>query len=256
MATLTWAPFGSLDAMAGDVASEMILMAMGSSGRSHLWGIRTACRRLGTAMVSDMYSPLRVTAEPKRSHKEFRHPISGFALDLTVNDLEDGQPRDFSRSERMNKALKMVRRNEPFSVFGSPHCTAFSTWPAPSGANNSNPEEMRRAKARAIKRIELMLMMCGEQLSGGRYFLHEHPVLAASWQLSRHEGPHGNGLRRASTWRSVSVWRHCVTSTKDGRPPDEAYGLPQQLCIGVEGPVAEVHGQTRHMPTAWGEANT
>ncbi len=50
---------------------------------------------------------------------------------------------------------------------------------------NSNPDEMRRAKARATKHIEFMSMMHEEQLKGGRYLLHEHPMFATSWQLSR-----------------------------------------------------------------------
>jgi len=124
---------GSLDATADDVASEMILMAMGPSGRSHLRETRTACRRIGKAMVPEMYSPPRVTEELRRSRKQkqFQHLIPGFALDLTVNDPEDGQPWDFSKSGKGDKALKMVRRDKPLLVIGSPHCAAFPTWQAP-----------------------------------------------------------------------------------------------------------------------------
>ena len=101
---------GPLDVRADDVASEMILMDMGSSGRSHLRGTRTACRRLGKAMVSEMYSPPRVTAELKRSkkQKQFRHLIPWFALDLTGNDPDDNQPWDFSKSGKREKALGMT----------------------------------------------------------------------------------------------------------------------------------------------------
>jgi len=176
---------GSLEPTADDFASEMILMAMGSCGKSRLRETRTACRRLGKAMVSEMYSPPRVTAELIRSQKQFRTLLPGFALDLTVNDPEDGQPWDFSKSGKRNKALKMVRRDEPYMVIGSPHCTAFTTWQALNEARSSNPDEMRRARNRAIKHIEFMVMIYEEQLSNGRYFLHEHPMYATSWQLSR-----------------------------------------------------------------------
>ena len=129
-----------------------------------------------------MYSPPRVTEELRRSRKQKRsqHLIPGFALDLTVNDPEDGQPWDFSKSGKRNKALKMVRRDKPFMVIGSPHCTAFPTWQALNEAKSSNPEEMRRARSRAIKHIEFMIMIYEEQISGGRYFLHAHPMFAAS----------------------------------------------------------------------------
>ena len=60
---------GQLDQTADDVASEMILKAMGSSGRSHLRETRTACQRLSKGTVSEMYSPPRVTEEPRHSRK-------------------------------------------------------------------------------------------------------------------------------------------------------------------------------------------
>lgn len=148
---------GCLGQSAGDVASEMIPMAMGSSGKSHLRETRSACRRLGQAMVSEMYSPPRVTAELKRSRKDFRHLLPGFALDLTVNDPDGGQPWDFSKSGKRNKALRMTRRDKPSMVLGSPHCTAFFTWQAPNEAKSSDPEAMRRAKRRAIQHIEFMI---------------------------------------------------------------------------------------------------
>ena len=132
--------------------------------------------------MSEMYSPPRVTEELRRSRKEkqFQHLIPGFALDLTVNDPEDGQPWDFPKSGNRNKALKMTRRDKPFMVIGSPHCTAFTTWQALNEAKSSNPEEMRQAEAWAVKHIEFMIMIYEEQISGGRYFLHEHPMFASS----------------------------------------------------------------------------
>ena len=97
---------GSLEPTADDFASEMILMAMGSCGKSRLRETRTACRRLGKAMVSEMYSPPRVTAELIRSQKQFRTLLPGFALDLTVNDPEDGQPWDFSKSGKKEQGFE------------------------------------------------------------------------------------------------------------------------------------------------------
>jgi molybdopterin-biosynthesis enzyme MoeA-like protein len=112
---------GSLGPTADDVASEMILMAMGSCGKSRLRETRSACRRLGKAMVSEMYSPPRVTAELKRSQHLYRHLIPGFALDLTVLD-EDGVPWDFNSLDKREKARRIVREQKPSMVIGSPAC--------------------------------------------------------------------------------------------------------------------------------------
>ena len=70
-------------------------------------------------------------------------------------------------------------------MIGSPHCTAFTTWQALNEAKSSDPEAMRRAKRRAIQHIEFMISIYEEQIAGGRHFLHEHPMFATSWQLSR-----------------------------------------------------------------------
>ena len=42
---------------------------------------------------------------------------------------------------------------------------------------------MRRAMARAIKHIDFVVSVYREQLENGRYFVHEHPANATSWQL-------------------------------------------------------------------------
>ena len=46
-----------------------------------------------------------------------------------------------------------------------------------------DPEKMRRAMARAVKHIEFVVSVYREQFENGRYFLHEHPACATSWQL-------------------------------------------------------------------------
>ena len=70
-------------------------------------------------------------------------------------------------------------------LIGSPMCTAFSTWQRLNEAKTSDPEELRRAKRKAIKHIEFMVTLYLEQLDAGRYFLHEHPLHATSWQIRR-----------------------------------------------------------------------
>ena len=79
---------GSLEPSVDDFVSGMLLQQLGSSGRSYRREARASCTRI----VSEMYSPPRVTAELLRSKKRFRHVLPGFAFDLTVSDPEDGQP--------------------------------------------------------------------------------------------------------------------------------------------------------------------
>ena len=112
---------GCLEPTADDFISDLLPQQLGSSGGSYRREARSACNRI----VSEMYSPPRVTAEIQRMRH--RHIVPGFALDLTVNDPEDGTPWEFSRPEKRDKARRMVRGQKPYVLIGSPECRAFST---------------------------------------------------------------------------------------------------------------------------------
>eukprot|EP00973_Karenia_brevis_P023437 3226364-Karenia_brevis.AAC.1 len=47
---------------------------------------------------------------------------SGWSFDLTTTD-ERGEPWDFSKVERRNKAYRMIAENKPWLIIGSPPCT-------------------------------------------------------------------------------------------------------------------------------------
>ena len=77
---------GSLEPEFDDFVSEMLLASVASSGRKYGRETRAAHRRI----VSEVYSPPRVTAELKQGRHA--HLVPGFAFDLTVDDPDDGQP--------------------------------------------------------------------------------------------------------------------------------------------------------------------
>ena len=73
-----------------DVAGVIVCQVFSSLGRSHARDKREAMRRI----VSEIYSPPRVTAEIVRSRS--RHLLPGFAMDLTTCDPTDGKLWDFN----------------------------------------------------------------------------------------------------------------------------------------------------------------
>ena len=77
------------------------------------------------AVVSDIYSPPRVTAAAKLL-PELR-AIPGFALDLTTAD-EDGFLWDFDNKVMCERAMVKGQSERPQLLIGSPMCKAFSTW--------------------------------------------------------------------------------------------------------------------------------
>ena len=82
--------------------SFRLLSQLGQSGRSYKREFAKGHRHL----VSEIYSPPRVSAEVKRGR--YRNLALGFAFDLTVADPDDGQPWDFSRRDKREKARRML----------------------------------------------------------------------------------------------------------------------------------------------------
>ena len=129
-------------------------------------------------VVSEIYSPPRVTAATKLL-PELRL-IPGFALDLTtVNDK--GEPWNFDLKVMRDEALRRVREEKPLLLVGSPMCTAFSTW---QRINNliRDPQVVQREMRDALVHLRFCVELRREQMRHGRYFLHEHPAYATSWQ--------------------------------------------------------------------------
>ena len=60
-------------------------------------------------------------------------------------------------------------------------CTAFSTW---QRINNKfrDPVTVKGELKRAKQHLEFCVELYREQAKAGRYFLHEHPAYASSWQ--------------------------------------------------------------------------
>ena len=168
---------GSLQPAPDDEISLMILRDLGSSKYARPRENRRACRRL----LSEIYSPPRVTAELTRTRNQ--EVLPGFALDLTVIDPDDGLPWDFNSLAKREKAMKMVRDQRPYMLIGSPMCTAFCAWQALNAARSTDRSRMKLAYDRAVRHIEFTVELYREQHQGGRLFLHEQPQSATSWNL-------------------------------------------------------------------------
>ena len=130
------------------------------------------------AVVAEIYSPPRVTAAAKLL-PELRL-IPGFALDLTVADT-DGRQWDFDDKVMRERAWKRLREDRPQLLVGSPMCTAFSTWQRINDKIRS-PVTVAAERKRAIEHLAFCVDLYREQMRHGRYFLHEHPAYASSWQ--------------------------------------------------------------------------
>ncbi len=126
--------------------------------------------------VSEIYSRPRVMAYAQKLGL-----APGFALDLCTADPNDGTPWDFDVPARRDKVLLRVQTEQPKLLIGSPMCTAFSLLQDLS-KGKGNIEEKKRLLARATKHVHFCITLYWERFQNGRYFLHQHPDSATSWQ--------------------------------------------------------------------------
>ena len=77
--------------------------------------------------------------------------------------------------------MNMLDDLDLYFVIGSPPCTAFCAWTA-----KMNVRKMPKDKVAAIIRegqlhLNFMIRLYKRQLARGKYFIHEHPASAVSW---------------------------------------------------------------------------
>ena len=68
---------------------------------------------------------------------------------------------------------------KPKLIIGSPMCTMFSNLQALSGWS----DEKQRRWCDAKEHVNFMVKIYQKQVEEGRWFLHEHPASASSWDL-------------------------------------------------------------------------
>ena len=101
-------------------------------------------------------------------------------MDLTTQDT-DGRAWDFNIAEMRNRAARRVLTDKPLLIIGSPMCTVHS---AMNRMNHAKmPAEVVKQRFEYARRhLEFAMKLYKLQAQEGRYFLHEHPESASSWQ--------------------------------------------------------------------------
>ena len=162
-----------------ECAAEAAQIVASLGGRKT--GYRRERRQAAQRMISEIYSAPRVTKAMKMMPG--LELIPGFALDLSGND-ENGNAWDFTRADMREKAKALVLREKPYVLIGSPPCTAFSSWQHLNAARLGwTAQEIRRRRAEGELHVRFCCELYKLQADAGRYYLHEHPANATSWQL-------------------------------------------------------------------------
>ncbi|CAE7546001.1 unnamed protein product [Symbiodinium natans] len=127
--------------------------------------------------ISEIFSPPRVAAQ---AHVVGMRP--GFSIDLETQ-RPDGDYWDLSKDSHVRELFVLLDEQEPKFLGGSPPCGPFSVLQNLVDANAKVPVEVRRKRlAEGKKHLRTAVQAYWKQMEAGRYFLHEHPKGARSWE--------------------------------------------------------------------------
>ena len=153
-----------------------VMAVLGADPKSFRREKKQAVRRI----VSEIYSPPRVTGALKAMTNSGLMP--GVALDITTVDPDDGEPWDFDQAAKRNKARELLRQQRPLFLIGSPMCTRWCSWQRLNDLRR-DPAVVQREKIRAAVHLDFVCELYRDQIEDGRFFLHEHPEGAGSWEV-------------------------------------------------------------------------
>ena len=132
-------------------------------------------KQLNSTDMAEMFSPERVTAVCKDYGL-----TPGAAM-----DIKNGY--DFDKVADRNRCWATIIREEPKLVIGSPPCTMFSKLQELNIYMYRNDRDWMERFQVNMEQGKRYVKFCTEvyeyQRKMGRYFLHEHPWLASSWQM-------------------------------------------------------------------------
>ena len=124
--------------------------------------------------VHEFYSVPRIA--PETIGKYVSKSVS---FDINTND-SDGKAWDFTKASMRQKPREYVNKHRPLFIIGSPPCDQWSIMQNLNKGKTS-PEEVQKTLIEA----RIHLAFCAEldkmQIDSGRYYLHEHPTSASSW---------------------------------------------------------------------------
>ena len=158
-----------------DVAVFKLISELGGGGKAYARERKTNLNKI----VSEVFSPPRVTRAIKLLPG--LKLIPGLALDVTRCN-EKGEPWDFDDPKKQEEALQLFEKQKPVLLVGSPPCTPYSILQRLND-HKRTPQETEDMMARAKVHMDFVCRLYKMQIQAGRYFLHEHPATATSWEL-------------------------------------------------------------------------
>ena len=127
--------------------------------------------------VAEIFSPPRVAAQA-----QVVGLAPGFSIDLETK-RGDGTHWDLSKDEHIRDLFQLLDYEKPEFLGGSPPCGPFSKLQNIVDAKGNVSPEVRVQRLKdGRKHLRTAVSAYEHQMNAGRYFYHEHPKGAASWE--------------------------------------------------------------------------
>ncbi len=107
--------------------------------------------------------------------------LPGMALDLTVEDPDDGMEWDFSNNQKRDKAERLIEEGKAMLIISSPMCSALKQLQRVDSEGEG--EAVKEKNLSEVRRhLEFCCKLYRMQMERGMYFIHEHPKKALCWK--------------------------------------------------------------------------
>ena len=107
----------------------------------------------------------------------------GELLAGTVIDCKVNPQFDLTSSQVRQEVATLIEKEDPLFLIGAPPCTVFSSMQNINQRHHVG-EAWEVKYQQGLSHLEYAVQLYWEQISRGRFFLHEHPATATSWGLS------------------------------------------------------------------------
>jgi len=176
--------------------------------------------------VAEIFSPPRVAAKA-----QLVGLAPGFSIDLETQ-RGDRKHWDFSKDSHINDLMQLIDYEKPEFTGGSPRCGPFSKLQALVNARANVDSETREERLMAGKKhLRTAVSVYKKQMNEGRYFYHEHPDGAASWEEK--------AVKDLRTYVSMGPCRvRCIGSRLD-QEANQMVDKLTDLGVGIEGLLLE-----------------
>ena len=135
---------------------------------------------LGSVDVVEVFSPPRFVAAASQFGL-----APGFSVDLATQKPDgSGEFWDLNRQADVKLLDRLIDEDDPYLLTGSPRCDPFSVLRSLNWRSLGAEQNVLR-REEGERHVELAVRYYEKQMDRGRYFLHEHPAGADSWDMDK-----------------------------------------------------------------------